>query len=119
MKKYDITFMDALNLCLDGKAVIGEDFAEGIYMKTNKDGFVMLYDFAKDSTPHYKELHTSMITRGLTTQMYRVEDVLTEQNLYREAHVPNDGKNRCIACGKEIPNSHLKICSGCASEYKF
>lgn len=36
-----------------------------------------------------------------------------------KASKPKDNKNRCISCGKEIPNSYLQICSGCANDYKF
>ena len=36
-----------------------------------------------------------------------------------ETKVINDGKNRCVCCGKEIEEKYLKVCDKCASEYEF
>lgn len=49
-----------------------------------------------------------------------------EQNSYEEtmmniklSQIKNNCSNKCIVCGKELSNSTVKICSECASQYKF
>jgi hypothetical protein len=79
---YDLSFTEAMTACFDGHAVVGENFALGVYMQSDKEDTIRLWDFAKDYSSHYVQLHDPLITKGLIEQKYRIEDILTENRLY-------------------------------------
>ena len=75
-KKYELEFCEALKIILDGGAVKGQRFIDGIFLKLNDYGELILVDAAR----LYAE-DTKVFIKSLATQKYRELDVLTMREL--------------------------------------
>jgi hypothetical protein len=77
MKKYDLTFNDAIAEMMENNAWIkGSDFRDGIYLKMNASGDMVMVNANKFST---ESVHT--LSRGLYLQKYRLITVATVAEL--------------------------------------
>lgn len=83
MEEYNLTFMEAMDVVLQGGYVVGDDFAKGIYLKLNDAKIVSVWDFNKDGIMHYQELICLTITHGILNQKYKKLEFLTQAELYK------------------------------------
>lgn len=75
-KKYDLDFYQALEIVLDGGAVKGDDFKDGIFMKLNSHGQLVIVD----ASQLYKQ-DTFVCVKGISRQKFRNLTVLTMKEL--------------------------------------
>ena len=76
VRKYDLDFYEALKLIMDGGVVKGERFVDGIFLKLNKVGQLVIVDakrlYAED---------TNVYIKSLSTQKFRELTVMTMKEL--------------------------------------
>lgn len=75
-KKYDLDFKEALGIVLNGGAVKGENFMDGIFLKLNDYGQLVIVNAKR----MYEECEKVYIT-SLNRQMFRELTVLTIKEL--------------------------------------
>lgn len=74
--KYTYSFMEAVEICLSGKAFIrGENFRPGTYVTVDSMGVLVVKE--KNSW----ESSNLLITKGVISQKYKVFRVLTDAEL--------------------------------------
>ena len=83
MSEFNLSFMEAMDIVLNGGYVVGEHFNKGYYLKVNEIGMVAVFDFAKDESMHYIERNNLAITNGILTQKYKKQEFLTQRELYK------------------------------------
>ena len=75
-KKYDLDFKEALDIVLDGGAVKGQNFVDGVFLKLNSYGQLVTVDAAR----LYAEDERVFI-KGLSQQKFRNLTVMTMKEL--------------------------------------
>lgn len=73
--KYELTFFEAIEKCLNGEGFIqGDGFADGVYVK-EKDGLLI----SVEGHRHHEEIGALHISRGLMKQKYKLFSVANKQ----------------------------------------
>lgn len=76
MSKYNLTFIEAVEKCLNKQGFIrGEEFAPGVYVDVNDMDILVLKD------KFGKELSQLMISKGVVNQKYKIFKVATDEEL--------------------------------------
>jgi hypothetical protein len=75
-KKYDLDFYQALEVVMNGGAVKGNDFADGIFLKLNSQGQLVTVDAGR----LYRE-ETDVFIKGMVRQKFRSLTVMTIKEL--------------------------------------
>lgn len=75
-KKYNLDFYKALEIVLNGGAVRGEGFANGVFLRLNKYGQLVIVDVSR----YYKE-EEKVFIKGISTQKFREVNILTLKEL--------------------------------------
>lgn len=75
-KKYDLDFYQALEVVMNGGAVKGDNFVDGIFLKLNSRGQLVTVDAGR----LYIE-NTTVFVKGIVRQKFRSLTVLTMQEL--------------------------------------
>lgn len=75
-KKYELDFLQALDIVINGGAVKGENFADGIFLRLNSHGQLVVVD----ANLLYKE-ETSVFVKGMAKQKFRNLTVMTLKEL--------------------------------------
>lgn len=75
-REYNLTFFEALQIVLDGGAVKGEQFIDGIFIKLNSYGQLVTVDAGR----LYDESEKVFI-KGLSRQKFRELSVMTMKEL--------------------------------------
>lgn len=75
-KKYDLDFYQALEVVMNGGAVKGDDFVDGIFLKLNSRGQLITVDAGR----LYAE-ETAVFIKGMAKQKFRSLTVLTMKEL--------------------------------------
>jgi len=76
-KKYDLDFYEALKIVMDGGAVKGNNFTDGIFLKLNSRGQLITVDAGR----LYAE-EINVYIKGMTRQKFRELTVMTMRELY-------------------------------------
>ena len=76
MKEYTLDFKDAIDIILEGGCVKGEQFVDGLFLKLNRYGQLVLVDAGRLFTEEEKVYFDS-----LNRQKYRKIDIMTMQEL--------------------------------------
>lgn len=79
--KFELSFIDAMKLVLNGKFVQGENFVWNVYL-AEKDGIVMINSFHGEDMLKYHADGKLFITNGVLSQKYREVSVLNESGLF-------------------------------------
>lgn len=76
--KYNLNFHEAIDLIIKGEWVKGERFADGVFLKLNKYGVMVVVDVNQ----LYKE--TNLVSlKSLSSQKFRIIKFATHKNLAR------------------------------------
>lgn len=75
-KIYDLDFYQALEVVMNGGAVKGNNFTDGIFLKLNSKGQLVIVDAGR----LYAE-ETSVFIKGMEKQKYRSLTVMTMREL--------------------------------------
>jgi len=75
-KKYDLDFHQALEIVMNGGAVKGENFADGIFLKLNSRGQLVIVDAGR---LYFEE--TNVYIKGMARQKFRNLTVMTMKEL--------------------------------------
>lgn len=77
MSAYNLTFMEAIEKCLNGKGFIrGEHFEKGVFIE-NRNG--ILYLIQHDDM--YRDLGPVMITQNMLKQKFKIFEVANKKEL--------------------------------------
>lgn len=75
-KKYDLDFYQALEVVMNGGSVRGNDFADGIFLRLNSGGQLVIVDASR----FYLE-ETNVFVKGMANQKFRSLNVMTMKEL--------------------------------------
>ena len=75
-RTYDLDFYQAIQVVMDGGAVKGDNFADGIFMKLNSNGQLVTVD----ANTFYTE-ETNVFIKGMVSQKFRTLTVMTLKEL--------------------------------------
>ena len=75
-RKYDLDFYQALEVVMNGGAVKGDDFVDGIFLKLNSRGQLVTVDAGR----LYLE-ETNVFIKGMVRQKFRSLTVMTMKEL--------------------------------------
>jgi len=75
-KKYDLDFYKALEIVMNGGAVKGDNFIDGIFLKLNSRGQLVIVDAGR----LYAE-ETDVFIKGMLRQKFRELTVMTMREL--------------------------------------
>jgi len=75
-KAYDLNFKQALDIVLDGGAVKGENFVDGLFLKLNRHGQLVIVDASR-----FYEENERVFIKGLSQQKFRNLTVMTMKSL--------------------------------------
>lgn len=75
-KKYDLDFYQALEVVMNGGAVKGDNFANGIFLKLNSQGQLVTVDVGMF---YFEE--TNVFIKGMVKQKFRSLSVMTMKEL--------------------------------------
>lgn len=78
MSAYNLTFMEAIEKCLNGEGFIrGEGFQKGIFIE-NRNGTLYLIQHDGDM---YRDLGPLMITQNMLKQRFKIFEVANKKEL--------------------------------------
>ena len=75
-KKYDLDFYEALKIVMDGGAVKGDNFVDGVFLKLNSYGQLVIVDARR-----YYEEEIKVFLKGMVRQKFRSLTVMTVKEL--------------------------------------
>jgi hypothetical protein len=75
-KKYDLDFYQALEVVMNGGAVKGNNFVDGIFLKLNSKGQLVTVDAGR----LYIE-ETNVFVKGMANQKFRSLSIMTMKEL--------------------------------------
>lgn len=81
--KFELSFLEAMDVVLGGGAVQGELFDWRCYL-TEKHGVVVLNRYLEDEVCHYRCDGSMLITKGVLEQKYRVVTVFNKAGLFHQ-----------------------------------
>ena len=74
--KYDLDFYQALEVVINGGAVKGDNFMDGIFLKLNKQGQLVIVDAAR-----LADEQSTVFLKGMSRQKFRSLTVMTMKEL--------------------------------------
>ena len=75
-RKYSLDFYEAMKIVMDGGAVKGDNFVDGVFLKLNSYGQLVIVDACR-----YYEEETKVFLKGMIRQKFRSLTVMTVKEL--------------------------------------
>lgn len=75
-KKYDLDFYQAIKIVMEGGAVKGDSFTDGIFLKLSKQGQLVIVDAGR-----FYDEDTNVFISGMVRQKFRSLTVMTMKEL--------------------------------------